>query len=251
MAAPLAVQLYTVRDAIAQDGFAPVVKQIAAAGYVGVEMAGFSGTTPKEAAKLFADLGLRVCSGHFPMPVGEKQNEVLDQVATIGARRLVGGFWENDFKTADAIKETAAKFNEAAAVAGKHGLTIGVHNHWWEFLKVDGRYAYEILLDHLDSRVFLEVDVYWAKTAGADPAAELKKIGARAPLLHIKDGPCVQGQPMTAVGAGQVDFRAIAKVTAPTAAWWIVELDSCATDMLAAVRQSYKYLTTKGLAHGR
>ncbi|MEY4233701.1 MAG: hypothetical protein RL635_668, partial [Chloroflexota bacterium] len=38
---------------------------------------------------------------------------------------------------------------------------------------------------------------------------------------------------------------------AANAEWWIVELDSCATDMLQAVQQSYTYLTTNGLAHGK
>jgi hypothetical protein len=31
----------------------------------------------------------------------------------------------------------------------------------------------------------------------------------------------------------------------------IVELDACATDMLEAVEKSLRYLTGKGLAHGK
>ena len=33
--------------------------------------------------------------------------------------------------------------------------------------------------------------------------------------------------------------------------WLIVELDSCDTDMLQAVAESYRYLTTHGFAQGR
>ena len=33
--------------------------------------------------------------------------------------------------------------------------------------------------------------------------------------------------------------------------WVIVELDSCDTDMLQAVAESYRYLTTHGFARGR
>ena len=78
----------------------------------------------------------------------------------------------------------------------------------------------------------------------------MTELGKRAPLLHIKDGPCVKGQPMTAVGDGKVDVPAVAKAGAATAEWMIVELDSCATDMMAAVKKSYDYLTGKGFARG-
>jgi hypothetical protein len=32
--------------------------------------------------------------------------------------------------------------------------------------------------------------------------------------------------------------------------WLVVELDACATDMMRAVEDSYKYLTEAGLAEG-
>ena len=63
MTAPIALQLYTVRDALAKD-FNGVIQQIADMGYIGVETAGFPGTTPQAAARLFKDLGLTVCSAH-------------------------------------------------------------------------------------------------------------------------------------------------------------------------------------------
>jgi sugar phosphate isomerase/epimerase len=106
------------------------------------------------------------------------------------------------------------------------------------------------MLDYLDKSVLFELDVYWVTTAGANPAAIVKELGQRAPLLHIKDGPCVKGQPMTAVGDGKVDVAAVAQASAATAKWMIVELDSCATDMLAAVKKSYGYLVGKGFARG-
>ncbi len=252
MPSPISIQLYTVRNLIEKNGYKPVIQQIADAGYVGVETAGVpQGTTPADFAKFLKDLGLQVSSGHYPLPVGDKEKEVIETATALGCKRLIGGFWENEFKTAAAIKETAAKFNAAAKACAKHGMTWGVHNHWWEFLKVEGRYAYEILLDHCDPALFLEVDIYWAQTAGADPAAELKKIGKRAPVLHIKDGPCVIGQPMTAVGDGKVNVPAAIKAAGSNAEWLIIELDECATDMMEAVRKSYRYLTTQGLARGK
>ena len=96
MSAPVAVQLYTVRDALAED-FAGVVKRIAAIGYVGVEPAVDDlGATPEEAGRLFKDLGLAVPSAHTPLPLGERKNEVLDTMAALGCKCIVSGNGPDD-----------------------------------------------------------------------------------------------------------------------------------------------------------
>lgn len=249
MPAPIALQLYTLREAMAQD-FEGVVRKVADVGYVGVEPAGFPGTTPEAAGRLFGELGLEVPSAHTPLPIGEQKQEVLDTMNALGSRRIVSGLGPDHFKTTDQIKASCDTLNEASAAAVEHGMTFGIHNHWWEFLQVEGRYVYQVMLEHLASEVFFEVDTYWVKTAGVDPAAVVRELGARAPLLHIKDGPCTKEAPMTAVGEGIVDFHSIAEAGGNIAEWMIVELDRCATDMMEAVEKSYTYLIGERLARG-
>jgi sugar phosphate isomerase/epimerase len=107
-----------------------------------------------------------------------------------------------------------------------------------------------LLFRLVDDSVFAEVDTYWAKVGGVDPARIVADLGTRARLLHIKDGPADNAEsPMTAVGDGVMDVAAIAKVS--RAKWHIVELDRCATDMFTAIEKSHAYLTTHGLAVGR
>jgi len=249
MPAPIALQLYSVRDQL-EKGFDSVIRQLADTGFVGVEPAGFPGTTPEKAAQLFKSLGLQVCSAHTGLPLGDEKNKVLDVAKTLGLKRIVSGKGPDDFKTVELIKKTCDLFNQSAQVAKENGLTFSVHNHWWEFELLAGKPVYKYMLEYLDKSVLFELDVYWVTTAGANPAAIIKELGARAPLLHIKDGPCVKGQSMTAVGDGKVDVAAVAKAGAATAEWMIVELDSCATDMLEAVKKSYGYLTRQGFARG-
>jgi sugar phosphate isomerase/epimerase len=86
---------------------------------------------------------------------------------------------------------------------------------------------------------------------GRDVPAVLRKLGKRAPTLHIKDGPLDRKEPMTAVGGGRMDWAAVIGAAHPSTAWLIVELDRCATDMFEAVRASCEYLTSKGFARGR
>lgn len=253
MAAPIALQLYTVREALGRD-FAGTVKQVADIGYAGVETAGFPGTTPNAARKLFDDLGLAVAGAHTRLPVGEHKNEVLDIAAQLGCQRIIcAGLWplEDYYGSLDQIKRTCDLVNQANAIAAENGLSLGLHNHWWEFEPVEGQYPYKLWLKHLDPSVFFEIDTYWTRTAGVDPVAVVREMGERAPLLHIKDGPAVKGEPHVAVGDGVMDIPAVVRAGQGTTEWLIVELDHCATDMLEAVAKSHAYLVGQGLARGK
>ena len=242
MSAPIALQLYSVRETLAKD-FDGVVRQVAAMGYAGVETACFPGTTPQAAGKLFKSLGLAVPSAHiFPPPVGARLAEAMDTLAAIGCQCIVSGFGRDNFKTLDDIKRSCDVFNQANAEARARGVAFAVHNHWCEYEPVEGRLPYKVMLELLDPTVLFEVDTYWVKTGGPDPAAVVKELGGRAPLLHIKDGPAIKTEPMVAVGEGVMDFPAILQAGAGHTEWLIVELDRCATDMHEAVAKSYRYL---------
>ncbi|MBC8446684.1 MAG: sugar phosphate isomerase/epimerase [Chloroflexi bacterium] len=250
MIAPIALQLYTVREALADD-FADVMRKIAEIGYIGVEPAlDTLGTTPTEAGRLFRELGLEVPSAHTPLPLGTDKNRVLDAMAAFGCRRIVCGKGPDSFETRDLVKQTCDLFNQAHVVAAEHGLTFGIHNHWWEFQKVEGSYVYQIMLERLDAAIFFQIDTYWVKAAGLDPAQVVQEFGPRAPLLHIKDGPAIRDEPMVAVGDGVLDFPRIIQASEGTAEWLIVELDRCASDKMEAVEKSYQYLIGGGLARG-
>jgi sugar phosphate isomerase/epimerase len=250
MAAPIALQLYSIREQL-KDDFEGGVRRIAEMGYAGVEPAGFPGTTPEKAAALFKELGLAVPSAHIALPLGESKQQTLDTMRILGSTRIVSGRGPEKFETPDKVKASCDRFNQASAAAAENGMTFGIHNHWWEFMPMEGRHVYNIMLDNLAPEVFFQVDTYWVKTAGLDPAAVVRELGARAPLLHIKDGPCEKGKPMTAVGDGVMDFPAIVEAAGANVEWMIVELDKCDGDMMEAVRKSHAYLTSQGLAEGK
>lgn len=252
MTKPIALQLYSVREQLARD-FEGTIRRVAEIGYAGVETARFpEGVTARQAKALFDELGLAVCAAHAPLPLGGAAADALDHMAALGCRRLVCAWLPpEEYATLAAAERACDKLNEAAFVCAAHGLRLGVHNHWWEFQPVEGERPYELWLERLDPGVFFELDLYWAKVGGVDPVEALRRFGQRAELLHVKDGPAdTPESPMTAVGAGALDYTAILPAAADPA-WLIVELDQCATDMMIAIEESYRYLTAEGLGHGR
>ncbi len=251
MTIPVALQLYTVREALEKD-FVGVTRQIADMGYLGVETYRVPGTSASDMAALFRSLNLKVVAAHSALPLGKDQATVLETMATLGTDTLICPWLDpaKYFQSVDGIKQACALLNEANGVCRANGLTLGYHNHWFEYGKIDGRYAADLLREGLEPDIILEIDTYWAQTAGADPVQIIKTLGTRAPLLHIKDGPCVREEPMVAVGQGKMNVPAIVRAAEGTAKWLIVELDRCATDMLEAVYKSYSYLIGEKLGYG-
>lgn len=253
MKKPIGLQLYSLRaDVYPGGGDLPgVMKTVAEIGYKGVELAGLHGNDPKEIAKVASDLGLDISSSHAGNPNEETVKEIADTHAALGVKKIVGGFGPTAFETADSCKASAAAFQKAAEVLKPYGMKFCFHNHWWEFAQVGGQYVYDILMAEAPDALS-ELDVYWCAFGKADPVKFISKYGTRQPLLHIKDGMLVEGSHVhTAVGSGKLDMPSIIGAANPDVVeYLIVELDACETDMLQAVKDSYRYLKDSGLGLG-
>lgn len=260
--AKIAVQLYTVRKELEKD-VKGTLKRIADIGFEAVETAFWpKEMTIKQAGQYIKEAGLVVSSAHIELPTGDQKNAMLEAAEAFGCKRMIWHGWPEDIRygTLDGTKQLIAIYNEANRFAKANGLQFGLHNHWWEFRnKVGKRFVYEILLERLDKDIFFEIDTYWVKVAGHNPAEIVKKFGKRAPLLHIKDGPARWNDsladdnpdPMTAVGNGTQNFPAIVKAAGGNTEWMVVEMDKTTTDVFEALQESYNYLVKNKLARGR
>lgn len=246
----IALQLYTLRDALAED-FPGTLARIAQIGYRAVETAFLpEHIAVTDAARMIRDAGLQVVSAHCELPDGDQLEPTLEAMSAYGCTYMIWHGWpqDPDYSTLDGVKRLAERYDAAHQTARKYGYRFGIHNHWWEMEAVAGELPYRILLQEMNRSIFFEVDTYWAKTAGRDPAQLITELGKRAELLHIKDGPLGRDSNMVAVGDGLLDFAAISRASNGAAKYWVVELDRCATNMFAAVERSYRYLTSRGLA---
>ncbi len=267
--ADIGFQLYTVRHELEKD-FAGTVHKVADMGFIGVEMYPLPpNATPEQAVKVFKETGLKIFSMHTEMPVGDERDKILKLADTYGCDHIIYPGWlkglstqDSDlykhaseiFSTLDKVKQRSDMYAEIGAFFAKKGLHFGVHNHWWEFEKTDGVIPFYYFKDHLDSTVFFEIDTYWAKTGGVDPAKAVADFGKRAPFLHIKDGPAKKGDTMFACvpsGQGSMNFPSIVKAGGTNIKWMIVEFDEYAGNIFEGLQSSYTYLTKNGLAKGK
>jgi sugar phosphate isomerase/epimerase len=257
--AKLSVQLYTVREQFKAD-IPGTLKRVKDIGFEYVETAFWpDGVSVKQAAKYLKDAGLSVSSAHVEIPMGDKKQIFLDTAAAYNCRKMIWHGWPEDkrYSSLQGTMELVSIYNEAGRFAKANGLEFGLHNHWWEYRnKIDGRFVYEVLMENLDKDIFFEVDTYWVKVAGQDPASIVKKMGTRAPLLHIKDVPAKWNDslpldnpdPMTAVGQGTQNFPAIVAAADGNTEWMVVEMDKTSGDVFVALKESFDYLVSNKMA---
>ncbi len=253
----LGLQLYTIRNAIKSD-FEGSIRRVVDTGYVGIESYALpENISLGRAARVFREMGLPVFSMHVDLPVGPEREAVLRTADAYRCDTVVYHGWpEGDkYKNGKNLQHMVDVHNEVAAFLKSRGLRYGLHNHWWDFEKNDdGIIPFYYLRDHLDTAVFFEIDTYWAKVAGCDPARIVADFGRRAPLLHIKDGPAVagpEGYKQVPAGRGTMDFPAVSKAGGRNTQWMIVEFDEYAGNIFDGIRESYSYLTRNRLARGR
>ncbi|MBX7212434.1 MAG: sugar phosphate isomerase/epimerase [Thermoflexales bacterium] len=246
----IGLQLYTVRESAKHD-FIGTLRQVSHMGYRGIESYGhFGGLAPREMAAVLDDLGLSLISGHLGLEAFSRGFErLLDDYATLGTRYL-GLAWLAPEQRLDAhsYHRIAHTLEKAALMAQKHDITLFHHNHDFEFVRLDGTPALDILLGACDpSLIKAELDVYWAAFAGEDPVATMRRLEGRLPLVHLKDMGPEPARADTVLGAGSLDFDAILQAgDALGVDWYFVEQDHPVGNDLESVGTAMANLKARG-----
>lgn len=250
---PLAVQLYTLRNLTSTD-FAGTVRQVAAIGYTGVELAGYGNLkSAVEVRKALDDNNLKVAGSHVGIDALEKElNRVMDESEALGNKTIVLSYLAEDRrKSAADWKAIAHQLNDLGQKVKPRGLTLVYHNHAFEFETFDGQTGMDILYANADAKnLKAELDVYWVRYGKHDPIEYINKNAGRIALIHMKDMAAGEERRFAPVGEGTLDIKGIAAAAKNAGAQWlIVEQDNTYdTPPVEAITTSYNNLKKMGLA---
>jgi sugar phosphate isomerase/epimerase len=250
------VQLYTVRD-LMKDDFDGTIAKVAQIGYKEVEFAGYFGRTGQQVRAACDKNGLAAISTHVQYDeLDDKFPAVVETSKAIGLEYIVCPWIPEELrKSPDIWKQAAAKFNHCGELSKKAGMQFAYHNHWFEFLPVDGKLPYDQLLKECDGNlVKMEMDLCWITAAGGDPLKYFNLYPGRFPLVHVKDlktlpkitaggaqnyGDTVD---LTEVGSGIIDWKRIfAQSEKAGIKHYIVEHDH-PKQPFDSIAKSYDYL---------
>ncbi len=268
MALPVAVQLYSVRDDFKADirGTLEKVKEM---GYDGVEFAGLRGNSPEDIKKMLDEIGLVALSAHVPYVDMAANPDILKDYATIGCKFVAVPYLVPEHRPENDVffTEVVPNIRRIGEKAKEYGITLLYHNHDFEFVKVDGKYALDILYEEVSADLLqTELDTCWINVGGEVPADYIRKYAGRCPVVHLKDFYGEKSEDMyeligidkkapkrpgnfefRPVGSGLNDFPAIVAAAKDAGTkWLIVEQDkpSMGLTPLQCIEKSINYLKT-------
>lgn len=268
MALKIGVQVYSVRDDAAKD-FRATLQKIKDMGYDGVEFAGCYGNDPSDIKAMCEEIGLEPISAH--VPYGDMQADpegVLSKYATIGCKYVAVPYLTEEYRPGtDKFPEVIENVKMIGEAAKRFGIQLLYHNHDFEFIKLDGKYALDILYESVSADLLqTEIDTCWVNVGGENPAEYIMKYSGRSPVVHLKDFYGEKSENMyeligieslprksvskfefRPVGYGVQDMPAIIKASeAAGAEWLIVEQDSPSMELtpMECITKSREYLKT-------
>jgi len=189
MTLPIALQLYSVREACRED-FPGTLRALKEMGYAGVEFAGLHGRTPAEVKALLKEVGLIPVSAHVAFAEMMKDPEgVFSAYREIGCPYIAVPSLPGDRRPGgENFEATLADLAMLGKKAAQYGLTLLYHNHDFEFIRLSGRYGLDVMYETVPADALqTELDTCWVKVGGEDPAAYVRKYTGRAPVVHLKD----------------------------------------------------------------
>ncbi|MFT4031481.1 MAG: sugar phosphate isomerase/epimerase [Siphonobacter sp.] len=247
------LQLYTLRDDIQKQGIERILEQVAKLGYKNVENFGYNqgkffGKTPTEYREILKANGLHAVSGHYTTGRSKKfgtgdgltknWEKAVEDAAAIGQKYVVLAYLVDDERSAADYKQLFGILNKCAETAKKSGLTLGYHNHDFEFTqKVDGEKPYDLILKN--TLVAMEMDLYWVTKAGEKPTEYFARYPGRFQLWHVKDMAKTPQQEFAEVGTGSIDFADLFKHARHAGLkYYFVEQDVCKRPPLESIKIS-------------
>lgn len=244
----VAVQMYTVRDHTEKD-MAKTLRDIAAMGYEGVELAGYGDLDANGVKRICEEVGLKIVSMHVGIEVLQSALEsAVDDALLLDVKFVVVPYIGEEYRTREGIANLGAILTEAGAKLNSAGLQLLYHNHAFEFEKIDGEYLLDLLYSSSDAKLLqIELDTFWAQKGGADVAAYIRKYGERVRLLHVKDMTDDERETFAEVGNGKMPWPEIfAAAEEFGVVAYIVEQDECERDSMESIKISIDNLKKMG-----
>lgn len=222
-AKPIGIQLYTLKDIILKD-VKGTLQQVANIGFKELEAYSYGdgealGLPYQDFISMVNGMGMKVVSGHyvtgqaFPTMKGTLVNEwerAVEDAAKAGQKYMIIAWLHPDErKTLDDYKRVGAIMNKANEVCKQAGITLGYHNHEFEFSTLEDQVPYDVLVKELDPSVILELDMYWTSFAEVSALELFKKYSGRIHLWHVKDMDKNDRKLQTDVGSGSIDYKPV------------------------------------------
>lgn len=248
----IGVQCYTIRDFCQTiEDFDAACKKVNDMGYKTLQLSGTGDFSADEIKSVINKYNMKVVATHRePEGFMENLDKEIEFHKAIGCDICGIGMVPARKITEEAVESYIKDFKPIVKELGKAGLYFGYHNHAFEFIKLNGKFAFDIMDEAFDMDNYkYTLDVYWLAYAGLDPAKFIRTHKGRIGCVHFKD-LAIEGIidiKYAEIGVGNLNWDdIIAACKEADAMCAVVEQDVCQRDPFDCLKTSYDFLKTKG-----
>jgi sugar phosphate isomerase/epimerase len=245
---PVAVQLYSIRDACAKD-LPGTLKAVACMGYQGVEFAGYHKFSAVDVRKMLDDNGLKAAGTHIGIDtlLGDELEKTVAFNKAIGNIYLIVPGLPPEYRsTIAAWEKTADLFSGIADKLAAFGMVTGYHNHSHEFTAENGVTPWDVFFTRVRASVVMQADSGNALHGGADVIPLIKKYPGRAKTVHLKEYSKTNDKAL--IGEGDVNWTSLFQTceTVGGTQWYIVEQETYAFPPMECARKCLESVRAMG-----
>jgi sugar phosphate isomerase/epimerase len=215
---PIGCQTWPVRETIGKD-LDGTLHRLAAAGFQTIELCsppsykdvGFGPLVGMKASELRQRIhaaGLQCASCHYNFTeLKQHMDDRLAYAKELGLTQMIISTFAlpKDAKMADWMR-SADDANKLGEQTRKGGIQLGLHNHDFEFEKLDGQLIYDKLMGELDPQLVKMQFQVAVVRLGYNAADFFQKYPGRFVSMHLQDwAPALQKE--VALGQGEVDWK--------------------------------------------
>ena len=217
----IGLQLYTFRAQIPND-VPGMLKKISDMGIRYLEGGGTYKLSKEAYKRLLQENNLQIVSYGASFEDLQKTPETVAENAKYFGATYVMCSWvphSGEVFTIEDTKKAVEVFNRAGKVMKDAGLRLVYHAHGYEFQPYENGTFFDYMLVQLNpDYANFQMDVFWFKNSGQNPAEWLRKYPNRFLTLHLKDRRHGTPDNVTAkadvesnvvLGTGDVDIKAV------------------------------------------
>ena len=215
---PVGFQSWSVKDLLGKD-LPGTLKMMADMGYQNIEMCSPKGYADigfgplakmktSDLRKTIADARLGCFSCHFGF--GELADDKIDEsivfAKEMGLTQMIcSTFWLPKTTTLSDYQASADKLNKAAEKIKQAEMQTGFHNHEFEFVTLEGRLIYDVLMERFDPSLVKMQFQTEVINLGYKAADYFKKYPGRFISSHLSDWTSDKKE--VPIGQGIIDWK--------------------------------------------
>lgn len=252
------LQMYSLRDESERDMMGTLEK-VAEIGFKTIEAAGYFNATPDCLREKADSLGISIPSTLVALnfkELGKLQSDFARQVKMaeeLGVSYIVVPWIPlQESPSMEDIIFLSGVLKRCGEQAQKAGIKLGLHNHEYEWKLVDGKPAYDRIMESVSAESELSellipaLDVGYFMLAGGDLQDFLERYRGKVPIAHIRDFK--SGRMDTELGEGVLHCEQyIRELERAGVQFLFVEQENFEGSSLQSAESNFQFLQKMGL----